>query len=73
MGQRYINHIELEEHILLFVREFKEDHLGSVPYTYLGLADYVKHDGSKPMNIVWKLRNKIPAKFRDMTNYIGIH
>jgi len=62
-GQRYIHHAARGNHILLFVREFKRDALGAAPYTFLGEADYVSHTGSRPMNIVWKLRNAIPAKY----------
>ena len=34
-----------------------------MPYTFLGEAEYVNHNGSKPMNIVWRLREEIPAKY----------
>lgn len=39
--------------MLLFVREFKADRItgGAEAYTYLGTANYVKHEGEKPMNI----------------------
>lgn len=68
-GQRYINHKKVGGKILLFVREFKNDTFGNVsPYTFLGLANYVKHNGSKPMNIVWKLEKTIPASFLKKTN-----
>ena len=51
-GQRYIHHKERGSKILLFVREFKSDiYSNASPYTFLGTADYVKHSGSKPMNI----------------------
>lgn len=67
-GQRYINHKKLSNKILLFVREFKSDTSGALPYTFLGLADYVKHYGSYPMNIIWKLHRPIPAKYLKKTN-----
>ncbi|MGF7018897.1 superfamily II DNA or RNA helicase [Lachnospiraceae bacterium PF1-21] len=69
-GQRYIHHRENGSRILLFVREFKQDPLtGSAsPYTFLGTASYVKHEGSKPMNITWKLDQPIPAKYLKKTN-----
>lgn len=69
-GQRYIHHCENGSRILLFVREFKQDHLtGSASaYTFLGTASYVKHEGSKPMNITWKLNQPIPAKYLKKTN-----
>ena len=46
---------------MLFVRENKSEDGVTSPYTYLGPADIVSHIGSKPISIVWKLRNKIPA------------
>jgi len=49
--------------VLLFVRETKSDTCGAAPYTFLGMADYVSHTGSRPMNIVWRLHQEIPAKF----------
>ena len=62
-GRRYIHHAAQGGRILLFVREFKQDALGTSPYTFLGKATYVSHTGSKPMNIVWKLEKPIPAKY----------
>nr|WP_239529785.1 DEAD/DEAH box helicase [Sporolactobacillus spathodeae] len=67
-GQRYIHHHQLDSNILLFVRDYRSDLGGTAPYTFLGLADYVKHEGSRPMNIVWRLRKSIPAKFLKKTN-----
>ena len=46
---------------MLFVRENKSEDGVTSPYTYLGPADIVRFSGSKPINIVWKLRNKLPA------------
>ena len=62
-GQRYIHHAERGSHVLMFVREFKQDACGAAPYTFLGEAEYVSHNGSKPMNIVWRLCKEIPAKY----------
>jgi len=71
-GKRYINHRNEGSNILLFVRESKEGIAGTSPYTCLGLADYVSHEGSKPMNIIWKLRRPIPAKFLKKTNQLVV-
>ena len=60
-GQRYINHRNTGNNILLFVRENKSEDGVTSPYIYLGPADIVQLSGSKPINIVWKLRNKLPA------------
>lgn len=66
-GQRYIHHKEQCGQVLLFVREFKQDACGAAPYTFLGTADYVSHQGSRPMNIVWRLHHEIPAKYLKKT------
>ena len=60
--------------MLLFVREFKTDHISNsaAAYTYLGAADYVKHEGSRPMNITWRLDEPIPAKFLKKTNKLVV-
>lgn len=72
-GQRYINHKKLGSKVLLFVRENKKDMYGNAEtYTFLGTVNYVKHDGSNPMNIIWKLDNPIPAKFLKKTNKLVI-
>lgn len=73
-GQRYIHHQERDSKVLLFVREFKTDRIsgGAEAYTYLGLANYVKHQGSKPMNITWQLERPIPAKFLKKTNKLMV-
>ena len=73
-GQRYIHHREKGSRVLLFVREFKADRItgGAEAYTYLGTANYVKHDGSRPMNITWRLDHPIPAKFLKKTNKLVV-
>ena len=60
--------------VLLFVREFKSDRVtgGADAYTYLGTASYVKHEGSRPMNITWRLDRPIPAKFLKKTNKLVV-
>lgn len=62
-GNRYTNHIQMGSNVMLFVREYKKTKLGTAPYTFLGLVDYVSSEGSKPMNIIWKLKKPIPAKY----------
>lgn len=73
VGQRYINHRKNGSKVLLFVREFKNDIYGNTaPYTYLGTANYVSHNGSRPMNITWKLDEPIPAKYLKKTNKLVV-
>ena len=73
-GQRYIHHKEQGSRVLLFVREFKTDRItgGAEAYTYLGTANYVKHEGEKPMNITWRLDAPIPAKYLKKTNKLVV-
>lgn len=69
VGQRYIHHKERGSRVLLFVREFKTDIYGNAQaYTFLGTANYVSHEGSKPMSIIWELDAPIPAKYLRKTN-----
>lgn len=71
-GQRYIHHREQGSRIALFVREYKQDALDqTMPYSYLGLASYVSHEGSRPMNIIWRLEKPIPGKFLKKTNQLA--
>ena len=58
----------------LFVRESKRDRvLGTAAaYTDLGLARYVRHEGSRPMNVVWELDRPIPAKYLKKTNKLVV-
>jgi len=61
-GKAYINQKESGRKILLFVREQNDDEFkNTMSYVFLGDADFVKSTGSKPMNIVWKLKEAMPA------------
>ena len=73
-GQRYIHHRDIGSKVLLFVREYKTDRIsnGAEAYTFLGTANYVQHEGEKPMNITWKLDSPIPAKYLKKTNKLVV-
>lgn len=71
-GLRYIRHRVQGSKVLLFVREYKKDIAGTAPYTFLGTANYVNHEGSRPMSITWKLDYPIPAKFLKKTNKLVV-
>lgn len=60
-GQRYMRHRELGGHILLFVRQRRNQDGRTMPYTFLGPADYVSHKGERPISFVWRLRRPMPA------------
>jgi len=67
-GQRYIHHAERGSQVLLFVRQRHKDSRGeTAPYTFLGPATYVTHEGERPMSITWRLRHAMPAElFEEM-------
>lgn len=59
-GQDYSRHRETDIHIHLFIRKFEKMHGVTLPFTYLGEADYVESHGDNPMNIVWRLHHAVP-------------
>jgi superfamily II DNA or RNA helicase len=60
-GQRYINQEKNQNNVLIFVREYKRKGSIAMPYVCLGLADYVSHYGSAPVNITWQMQEKMPG------------
>jgi len=61
-GQSYIQQNQLGRNILIFVREQNEDEYGNtLSYVFLGLPDFLKSSGAKPMNIEWRLAEPMPA------------
>lgn len=62
-GQRYLNQRRNGARILLAVREERVDPWGAtMPYVLLGPADYVSHQGERPIALTWRLRRPIPAE-----------
>lgn len=41
-------------------------------YTFFGTANYVKHEGSRTMNIIWRLDRSTPVKFLKKTNKLMV-
>ena len=66
--QRYIKHKDTDNSISLFVREYKKIGSYTAPYIFLGNADYMKHEGEKPVSFVWKLHNPMPADLLPKAN-----
>lgn len=69
-AQRYIHHREMGKRIALFVREYKEEHNYTSPFVFLGEAEYVKHEGNKPMSFVWRLKVDMPPAFVPAANKV---
>ena len=62
-GKRYIHHQKLGYTPMLFVRETPKLENGmTAPFCFLGPLQYVKHEGSRPMSVTWRLENAMPAK-----------
>ena len=60
-GKSYINHVELNKKILLFVREKSSDKNGNtLGYVFIGEGIFIDTEGSKPMSIKWELKEPIP-------------
>jgi hypothetical protein len=71
-GQRYIHHAERGSRVALFVREYKKDRFGlTAPLCFLGLVDYQSHEGERPMSIIWRLHEPIPARYLPKTNKLA--
>lgn len=62
-GQRYLHHRERGSLVLLFVREENKRGGVTLPFLCLGFADYVSHEGERPLAIRWRLHRAIPAGF----------
>ena len=62
VGRRYLSQTQSGTHVLLLVRETKTNEWGGTqPYTCLGPATYVKHTGSRPIAITYRLRHAMPT------------
>jgi superfamily II DNA or RNA helicase len=60
-GLSYINHIEQNKTILLFVRERGKDENGNtLGYVFIGKGIFKETEGSKPMSIKWELSEPMP-------------
>ena len=60
-GLSYINHIDEDKNILLFVRESNEnEYKNTMSYVFIGKAKFVDYYGAKPMSITWQLSEPLP-------------
>ena len=56
-GQRYVTQGSNGTNIAIFARLNKSQRA----FTFLGLADYVRHEGDRPIAITWRLRKPLPG------------
>lgn len=62
-GQRYIHHARIGHQPLLFIRGGQKlSNSLTEPFLYAGPADYISHEGSKPMSIMWRLQQPLRAR-----------
>ncbi|TWG26242.1 superfamily II DNA or RNA helicase [Actinoplanes teichomyceticus] len=54
-GQRYQNHVAMGRSILLFARPRVTDR----SFWFLGPAEYVSHEGERPMAVTWRLKTPL--------------
>lgn len=60
-GLSYIQHVENDKKILLFIRERNKDEFGNtMGYVFVGECFLKEHYGAKPMNIKWELNEPLP-------------
>lgn len=60
-GLTYINHQKLGKRILLFIREKANNQFGNtMGYVFIGEANFIENEGSKPMSIKWELNEPMP-------------
>lgn len=71
-GQRYINHEERRNPILLFVREHARVRGRAMPFYFLGPAIYKEHHGERPISIVWRLVHPMPAELQRWTERLAV-
>lgn len=71
-AQRYIHHKKTGNRILLFVREYKKQkqHNITLPYIFLGEAEYVRHEGNRPVSFVWRLKEEMPPELVPVANKV---
>lgn len=61
-GLSYIEQRKSNKTFILFVREKAQDEYGrTMGFVNFGPVDFVKHEGSQPMSITWKLKHSMPA------------
>ena len=56
VGKRYLSQLQTGTDVLIAVRESAISELGTQHFKLLGLADFEKASGSKPIKIDWRLR-----------------
>lgn len=64
-GLSYIQQKQNNKTVILFVREQSKDENGrTVGFVNFGPVEFIKYEGSQPMDITWKLLHPMPSYLR---------
>jgi superfamily II DNA or RNA helicase/HKD family nuclease len=72
VGRRYISQGETHHDVLFCIRETGKSELRAESFRLAGLADYLKHKGSKPIKIWWKLRTPLDLQTYKVASAIRV-
>ena len=71
-GQRYIHHAAEGCTPYLFIRKHKKsENKVTAPYVFAGPLQYTRHQGAKPMSIIWELKEPLPARVLSWARRVG--
>lgn len=72
-GRRYLAQRRNGGEVLIAIREFAKDEFGkTAPFFIAGLADYIRHEGSKPLKIWWELREPMNPDLYRMASAVRV-
>lgn len=57
--------------MLLFARETNDDAIGKRSFLFLGEGSHDRHEGDRPIAIVWRLERPMPADFFSTARVAG--
>ncbi len=61
-GLSYLQHKSTGKRLFLFVREqSKDENRRTMGFVNFGEVEYISHTGSRPMNITWSLKERMPT------------
>jgi HKD family nuclease len=69
--RRDIEHQPRGSRVLLFVRERKNDKLGTQPFYFLGPVSYVDHRGERPVAFTWRLPAPMPEELFEIASSVA--
>ncbi|HZJ81400.1 MAG TPA: DUF3427 domain-containing protein, partial [Guyparkeria sp.] len=71
-GQRHIHHAERGYQPMLFIRSRRQLANGlTAPFYFCGPLKYQRHEGSRPMSIIWELEYPLPAHLLREARLVG--